>query len=690
MLKRNAIFVGLASVLVSAPVLAGASAPAPAPDSDVDTRFEPLVVTLAEQTTPLTFELDPKTPRQPLPASDGTDYLKTIPGFTSIRNGGTNGDPVLRGMFGSRLKLLTSDSEMLGACPVRMDNPMSYISPETYDKLYVIKGPETVIWGPGASAGTVRFERDAERFDLAGWRGYVGLVGGSWGRNDEVVDVAGGVPNGYVRLTGNHSQQGDYQDGNGNAVPSRWKKWNADVELGWTPDADTSLIATFGAGDGEARYAGRSMDGSQFKRESAVLSFDKVRIGSVLDEIEASLYTNYADHVMDNYTLRNPDPSSAMPMPMASNVDRRTSGGRVATTWRWGDPLSLITGLDQQENAHRSRKGMGRDTYRSENWIPDASFSNTGAFAELTWVFAARNRLITGGRIDRASVKDKRLTTSGMMPQPNPTAGVTRKETPGSGFIRYELDLASSPTTFYVGLGSVERFPDYWELFSASSGPMGSINAFSSVEPERTTQLDFGAQYNGETVRSWVSLYTGKIDDYILFRYSTGGMMGPSSQALNVNARIHGGEAGTQWLFVRNWNAEASLAYAWGENTTESRPMPQMPPLEARFIINYENRAWSFGGLWRLVAHQYRVAINEGNVVGRDLGPSPGFGTLAFNGGYRWSESLQLTAGVDNLLDRTYAEHLNLGGNAAFGYPADPVRINEPGRTFWTKLNVNF
>ena len=44
----------------------------------------------------------------------------------------------------------------------------------------------------------------------------------------------------------------------------------------------------------------------------------------------------------------------------------------------------------------------------------------------------------------------------------------------------------------------------------------------------------------------------------------------------------------------------------------------------------------------------------------------------------------------DNLLDRTYAEHLNLGGNAAFGYPADPVRINEPGRTLWSKLNVNF
>ncbi|SQF89273.1 TonB-dependent copper receptor [Pseudomonas fluorescens] len=52
-----------------------------------------------------------------MPASDGGDYLKTIPGFALVRNGGTNGDPVLRGMFGSRLNILTNGGVMLGACP---------------------------------------------------------------------------------------------------------------------------------------------------------------------------------------------------------------------------------------------------------------------------------------------------------------------------------------------------------------------------------------------------------------------------------------------------------------------------------------------------------------------------------------------------------------------------------------------
>src|SRR3546814_6759914 len=90
-----------------------------------------MVITGVGQQSPLTVVTDPKIPRQPMPASDGADYLKTIPGFSAVRNGGVNGDPVFRGMFGSRLKLLSNGGEMLGACPNRMDLPSSYISPDT-------------------------------------------------------------------------------------------------------------------------------------------------------------------------------------------------------------------------------------------------------------------------------------------------------------------------------------------------------------------------------------------------------------------------------------------------------------------------------------------------------------------------------------------------------------------------------
>lgn len=71
----------------------------PADHSQHTEELSPTVITAIAPSSPLTIVTDPKDPRQPVPASDGGDYLKTIPGFALVRNGGTNGDPVLRGMF---------------------------------------------------------------------------------------------------------------------------------------------------------------------------------------------------------------------------------------------------------------------------------------------------------------------------------------------------------------------------------------------------------------------------------------------------------------------------------------------------------------------------------------------------------------------------------------------------------------
>ncbi|MGM7283318.1 TonB-dependent copper receptor [Pseudomonas guariconensis] len=640
-------------------------------------ELSPTVITAIAPSSPLTVVTNPKDPRQPVPASDGADYLKTIPGFSAIRSGGTNGDPVLRGMFGSRLNILTNGGVMLGACPNRMDAPTSYISPETYDRLTVIKGPQSVIWGPGGSAGTILFDREPESFGALGSRVNASLLGGSNGRFDKVLDAAAGNSQGYARFVGNQSRSDDYNDGHGDTVPSRWDKWNGDVALGWTPDADTLLELTAGKGDGEARYAGRGMDGSQFKRESLGLRFEKSNLGEVLDKVEAQVYYNYADHVMDNYSLRTPSGSGMMGMPMVSNVDRRTLGARVKATWRWAD-VQLVSGLDAQTNEHRKRGGMGIDAHKGQPWTKDADFHNYGVFSELTWYATGNDRLVTGARLDRASARDFR--------QGSPTEGDTRADTLPSGFVRYEHDLAVIPATTYVGLGHAQRFPDYWELFSPKRAPAGAANAFDGIKPEKTTQVDFGIQYQDERLEAWASGYVGQIRDYILFDYQ-----GMSSQAQNIDARIMGGELGAAYRLTENWKADATLAYAWGKNSSDDKALPQMPPLESRLGLTYSRDLWSVGALWRLVAEQNRIAQNQGNVVGKDYEKSAGFGVFSLNGAYKVNRNLKLSAGVDNLFDKTYAEHLNLAGNAGFGYPAtDPQPVNEPGRTFWTKVDISF
>ncbi|PJK00552.1 TonB-dependent copper receptor [Lysobacteraceae bacterium NML91-0213] len=682
---------------LAAAILAALFAPAAlaadvhAHDPMVPVDLDAVVVTAMMPVSPLTFETDPRVPRQPVPASDGADYLKTIPGFAVVRNGGSNGDPVLRGMFGSRLNLLTNDGAMPGACPSRMDNAMSYVAPETYDALVVTKGPQTVLWGPGASAGTVRFERDREYFAEPAFKFAGSALGGSRGRNDQVVDATYGAPLGYARISANRSESGDYDDGNGDRVGSAWKKWNADLALGWTPDADTLLELGLGIGDGQARYATRGMDGSRFDRSNTSLRFEKsnLRLGA-LQAFEASLFHNVADHVMDNYSLRDPNPTGAMPMPMASNVERSTTGGRAAATWR-GAAFELVTGIDVQDSRHRRRSAMGRGAYLAVPWTVDARFDNVGAFAEGTWFQGERNRWIAGARVDRAGAEDGRASIAGGHgghALANPTAGQSREETLDAGFVRFEQDVDKA-LGWYAGIGHTERMPDYWELFSANAGPAGAVNAFAGLATEKTTQLDVGLQYRGTRFDAWISAYAGRVEDFIQFRYTTA-MMGSRSAVSNIDAQTSGAELGVEFRPTDRWKLAGSLAYARGKDRDSGRPLPQMPPLEGRFSADWNGGNWSAGVLVRVVDGQDRVARGYGNVVGQDIGPSAGFATLALNAGYRFDSGLQLTAGVDNLSDRAYSEHLNLAGNADFGYPADAVRINGPGRTAWVKLNVSY
>ncbi|WP_410750610.1 TonB-dependent copper receptor [Citrobacter sp. U14242] len=649
-----------------------------------------VMIVTAPVSTPLEIVTSPKIPRQPVPASDGSDYLKTIPGFSQIRNGGTNGDPVFRGMFGSRLRILTDNGEMPGACPARMDAPSSYISPESFDVLTLIKGPQTVLWGSGNSAGTIRFDREQPRFEKAGGQGTASLLAASNNRWDENADVSLGGEEGYLRLIGNKSRSDDYKDGNGDRVPSRWDKWNGDMAIGWTPDKDTLLELTAGKGDGEASYAGRGMDGSQFKRESLGMRFEKSGIGEVFDKFEANVYYNYADHTMDNYSLRSPgssmswgmsgdemgdamgssmdsDSSMNMSMPMAMEVDRRTVGGRMMGTFLFSD-FELRSGADTQLSTHRNKI--------DDRWNKDARFHDYGLFSELTWSVTEQNKVKGGARLDRVLVDN--YTDVG---------SAKRTDTLPAGFVRFEHNMADIPVMFYAGIGYTERFPDYWELFSPTYGPGGSGDAFDKLKTEKTTQIDIGAQYNGERINTWVSAYIGRVNDFILFRYDPDNAS--ISQVDNVNATIMGGEAGIAYKWSDSWKTDASLAYSWGENTSNHQPLPQTPPLEVRLGLTWERGDWSSTGLLRLVSSQNRVAINEGNVVGKDFNSSPGFAVFSANAAYKVNKYVKISAGVDNLFDKTYSEHLNLAGNSSFGYSSN-TSVNESGRTFWGKINLTF
>jgi len=660
-------------------------------DTDTNTlhSLAPIVVTAQQgnDANGLIVHADPKQPIQPVPATDGADYLQSIMGFNSIQSGGTNGDMTFRGMFGSRIKILTDGTENLGACPNRMDAPTSYISPESYDRISVIKGPQTVQYANTGSAATVLFERQPEKLTSEKpYRGQASVLLGSYGRIDHNIEAAVGDEKKYIRLNANRSESNSYQDGDGNTVPSAWKKWNADVALGFTPDENTWVEITGGKSDGESLYAGRSMDGSQFARESLGLRFEKKNITDVIKKIEGQVNYSYNDHVMDNFRLRIPPMTHDMMThqmvvnPSEMQVTRRTLNTRFAMTSEWGK-LNVITGIDSQQNHHaESMKSLMMDMPLTTNM----KFQSYGAFGELGYQLSENSKLVTGARLDQVKIDALKLNDD-------------RSETLPSGFIRLETQLPEHNAKSYIGLGYVERVPDYWELFSTAHGNSGMPKpTFNDLDTEKTLQLDMGYQHQHGAFNSWASAYVGLINDYILMSYHnhpTSGGHGHGSSfsagAKNVDATIAGAEAGIGYQFTDHIQADLSAMYAWGKNTTDDKPLPQISPLEGRLNIRYVADKYNLGLLWRAVAEQNRVSLHQGNIVGYDLKPSKGFSTLSLNGSYNLRKDIDVYVGIDNVLDKTYTEHLNKAGSAGFGF-ASEEQFNNIGRNYWVRMSMKF
>lgn len=652
-----------------------------APQAATVEPLERIVVTGARPLTTIELVKDPKAPQQPLPAHDGGDYLKSIPGFSLIRKGGTSGDPVFRGAAGSRLTIASDDQLVLGGCSNRMDPPTAYINPQNYDQIRIIKGPQTVVYGP--TAGTVLFERTNYQFDAEQSPGQVSLVAGSWGRREGNADITTGGDKGFWRLTGSLSDADHYEDGDGQKVHSAYHRWAVDTQIGWLPDTDTVVLLTLGTSGAEAAYADRGMDGSLFDRDSASVRWKESYLTPWLAELDTQVYYGYVDHVMDNYSLREFVPSPMMPNPSASNPDRYTRGGRMVATLEHDWFSQLKIGVDHQYQQHRDRSSMNQSVmpYEQQQRRATATVKQYGVFVEGSYVLTTNYQLLGGLRWDNWRATDEReFLGMPAMPQPNPTALQQRDDDLYSAFVRLEYQYDGQQ--WYVGIGRAERFPDFWELIGNQNHSPDLASSFHTA-PELTHQLDMGYHHRAERLEWLVHGFYNRVDDFILIE---NGQHRMPDIVRSVATESWGTEAMVTYRLTPQWLVDATLAYTHGSNLTDGRPLAQQPPLELKFGGEYRHHDWTFAGLWRIVASQDRVAIGQGNIIGNDFKETAGFGTLAINAHWQIAPQWQISFGIDNLLDHTYAEHLSTAGAMVAGFE-QTAQVHEPGRTFWFKLD---
>ena len=647
----------------------------PAADGMYEFTLDEVIVTGYRTATPLTLSTDPQRPRQPIPAADGAGYLKTIPGFSVVRKGGLGGDPMMRGMGGSRMVMDMNGGMMSGGCPNRMDPTSTYAFPETFSRIIVNKGPQSVRYGASV-AGSVIFERETERFEKPGVRGNISVLGASNHRFDKLTDVTAGGKEGYARIIQTRNYARDYADGDGHRIHSGYGRHSLTGIVGLTPDPDTLFEVSYDRSRGWAKYAHGMMDGSQFDRDSYAVKFERAHLSPVVEKLTLNFNHDTIDHIMDNYSLR-----PAGMRAMGTDVRREQYGIRAVTDLRFSPQTSAAVGIDLRRDAHYFAEAHKHLKGTPNN---DMDIKNFGIFLEYNRDLTERSRLLTGLRYDRMETDYHNARFR------NGMGRTVRDLVPGSahdhavsGFVRWENTAKKQPLTFYVGLGHAERPADYWEAYHTWQAHGASHPSATRPAKEKNTQLDLGWVYTGEKTNANLSLYYANVNDFIL-RKPVGGYG-------NVDARLYGFEAEVTRTVSPLWTLGASLAYTRGDDRTNDAPLPQIAPLEANLTAKYSHKKAEANAVWRLVSKQNRYHKGYGSVTGTDYGPTGGFGILSLSLAYRPDENLTFSLGVDNLFNKTYAEFVNYSEAPipALGISAGG-HITEPGRTLWFKSNYKF
>lgn len=634
-----------------------------------------------------------------VPLGDGADLLRGVAGVAVGRMGGHGLEPRIRGLAEASLNVQVDGAYVHGGCPNRMDPPSSFASPNAFDEVTVIKGVQSMRFGPGGTAGTVIFERNVPEFsDATDWRAELATAYGSWHRDPELgLDASLGVGSFFARAQAGVRSFDDYEDGNGDTVRSAFDSRHANLMLGYG-EAETGQLelGIEAVRTDDALFAGAGMDSPEDAADTFRLQLSRDREWFGLVDLQADLYYTAVEHLMDNYTLRPLTAPMAMRVPSTSD----TYGGRASAARRVSEGLTLTLGVEVQANVRDALRYAGPDPDRvsmlqSVMW-PDATLGQGGAFLEGVQILSAKSRLLLGGRVDHFTAEANKadLKPVGMNRSPNQlyeyyygTLAEDWSASGLSGLVRYEHSLKPKLTLF-TGLSRSARAADTTERYLGSDN-MSSAQRWvgnPQLALAKHNQLDIGVASRGERSTWSVTGFLDQVDDFILRDRAHGqeGILRSDNATIyrNVEARLVGLEAEGSFHMGDRLQLAGVASWVRGDDRSDDRPLAQIPPLQGWLQLDYGVERWSASGMVRWAAAQDRVDDDPMVGSGQDYGETAGYAVLDLSGRYRILPSLSLSAGVDNLLDRAYADHLNRGNL----FDPEPVRINEPGRTFWMRL----
>jgi iron complex outermembrane recepter protein len=627
-------------------------------------------------------------------AYDLGEALGKKAGLWRLRKGAIANDVVLRGLQSRDLNVLIDGQRIYGACPNHMDPAAFHVDFAEVARVEVARGPFDVK-NQGGLGGTVNV---VTRKPLPGWHGSAQLSAASFGAIFPSVTVARGGSRLSALAGYSYRESGAYEDGDGRkfttlanyrpAVQER-RAFSAGTAWGrvlWKPAAHHLLDLSYTRQDaGRTFYPYLLMDAIWDDADRVNLRYEATDLGARRASVRAQGYFTQVDHWM---TDENRVSSEAKPRAysMGTQADTQTAGGKAEAVLG-----ALTLGVESYERRWNASNEMAGSAYALQAMVPGVATLVGGAFAEYEKALRPGLAIAAGARLDQAhTTADANIANAVLYEAYQGTRSLSANDTLPAGKLR--LAWRSGGWELSGGVGHASRSPEAIERYLALRRMGTDWVGNPALTPSRNTGLEAGVAFERAGYRAELSAYNQRIDDFITVydqprRAMVPGVMNAVARSFaNVDARLRGLElvASLPVLFERVFLA-GDVSYVRGTQEGDATrgidagDLAEMPPLRGRLSARYDDGRFHarLEGVFAAEQDHVDTALRE------EL--TPGWGIANVSAGVR-AGRLRATAGVNNLFDRLYVEHLS--------YQRDPFRsgthVPEPGRSLYLNVSAGF
>ena len=669
--------------------------------------------------------------------TDVTTMMEAIPGGGVHSNGAISGQTYYRGNFGPRMNVLIDGVRIESGGPNWMDPPLHYMPNTLVESFEVDRGIDSIS-NAGSLGTTVKVKPKSSKFSESDKFSLQSDLEVSAHSVDSGYNAGGiiGLSNNQhrVHITGSHDDGDDFRSGDGNIDGTEYERSSIGAGYGFQAGAHEISFDARYVSSKDSGTPSLPLDPDFFHTQL----YNAKYLGEISDfNVELTVFHTDVEHKMKNFDLRPAPDFSSLPLPPFVGDDRREidvdsddSGAslKLTRTIANGEVSFGIDGHNADHNATIFDPDVAPFFVTNFN---NAEEDHLGVFTE--WKGSYKQAAFEIGikykqvktDADEVDAQPANLPAASMMGTPPAAVRALRDRFNNADRSKKDnnLDLAAKLTyplndefSLIAGYARKTRSPTYierylWIPLNVNAGLGDGNNYFGNIDldPEWSNQFELGMDWANDRAYFTPRVHYQRINNYIqgvaveanMFNMPIIGVSGGANgdptplQFQNVEAEIYGFDTDWGYEINQQWMLSGNASYVRGKRRDVNDDLFHIAPPRASAAItrNFGNGSATLEGV--VVARQSKISdelTDDPTNPNNNNDSTPGYGLINFYGQYSPASmsNVSIKAGVENLLDKEYTDHLN-GFNRVAGNGVDVgERLPGPGINAFITIGVSF